>query len=431
MPPPSPSTNHDGLAGPSRRVLILATYFPKPGNEAMGTWAMSQAQALMRQGCDVTVVSPSPWLPRPLGHLPGGRLARMRSWATCPPAHDWGSLRAHYPRWLWYHVDPFRRWSRPNPAPQLELGWRSGQRAFKRLVEEIEPDLIYAHHVTISGYLALKLRRHNGVPYVLIEHDHGEIADCERFPERRRLYQEVIDSAQAVIAVASPMEAELRRLFPAARVRVVHNAADPFEPSRLDVPRPPETRGRIVVFSAAHLYHRKGMPVLIEAFARIADRHPGAVLRIVGDGEDRPAVDRAAAVAGLGDRLQLLGRAPHRTVLQEMAWADVFALIGWDEPHAIAYMEAMAAGKPVVWADDGGINDILKDGVHGYAVPPRDAGAAAQALDRLLGDEAGRRQMGEAGRELLEERYTWDANARALIGVFEQTADRVAAPAPA
>jgi glycosyltransferase involved in cell wall biosynthesis len=182
-----------------------------------------------------------------------------------------------------------------------------------------------------------------------------------------------------------------------------------------------------VVFTAAHLYYRKGVPLLIDAFARIADRHPDAVLRIVGDGEDREAVTEAAARAGLGDRVQLLGRTQHEQVLQEMAWADLFALVGWDEPHAIAHMEAMASGLPVLCADDGGIMDIFEDGTHGYAVRPHDTEAAAAGLDRLLSDAPGRERMGAQARALVEESHTWDAHALRLMEVFETALGRRAA----
>lgn len=416
------------------RVLMLATFFPKPGNRLMGTWALAPAQALLRNDVDITVVSPTGWVPRHLNRVPG--LERLGSWADSPQAFDWDGLRAEYPRWLWYahRTGGLGAWARRRPLPQLTLGWRSIRAALERAVREHQPDVIYAHHASISGYLALQVHRATGVPYVVIEHDHGEIADCARYPARFALYDEVIGSAAGVVTVATPMRDALTSLFPRARAHVVHNAAELPEPALSDVPRPRELDGRVVVLTAAHLYERKAVPLLVDAFARIADRHPTAVLRIAGDGEDREAVERAVGAAGLGDRIHVLGRTPHAQVIQEMAWADVFALVGWDEPHAIAHMEAMAAGLPVVCADDGGIMDIFADGVHGYAVPPRNVDATAQALDRLLGDEPGRKRMGAHARALVAESHTWDEHARCLIEVFREavasSSVRAAAGAP-
>lgn len=408
------SVSRDGSAP---RILMLATYFPKPTNPLMGTWALAPAQALARQGVPITVVSPTSWVPRAATRVPG--LSGLRSWSDCPATYDWGGLAAEYPRWLWYaHQGRAHGLSRRDPRPQLEIGWRTLRPALERTLERLQPDVIYAHHSSIGGYLALQLHRSSGIPYVVIEHDHGEIADCRRYPKRRSLYAEVIASAQAVVAVATPMERELTGLFPGAPVHVVHNASDLPDPALTSVPRPDALGPGPVVFSAAHLYRRKGMPVLVDAFSRIASSHPGAVLRIAGEGEDRAEIEAVIARTGMADRVRLLGRASHDQVLQEMAWADVFALIGWDEPHAIAHMEAMASGTPVLCADDGGIMDIFEDGVHGRAVPPRDPGAAAEALDELLADDIARKRMGQAGRSLVERRHTWEAYAQDLLGVL-------------
>jgi glycosyltransferase involved in cell wall biosynthesis/peptidoglycan biosynthesis protein MviN/MurJ (putative lipid II flippase) len=400
------------------RVLVIATYFPKPNNALMGTWALAQSRALARQGVDVRVLSPTSWVPRWLARLPGTQ--RLRSWALCPSSFDWDGIQVDYPRWPWYgHSGFLAVRARPRPEGFLALAWPFIRPALLRAVEEHRPDVVFAHHASISGELARRLQHECALPYLVIEHDHGEIADCERFPRRRALYDKVLTTASAVVAVAPTMSDEIERIFPWVRVVVAYNGADPPDERLSTNPRPPETRNRLVVFSAAHLYYRKGMPLLVEAFARVADRHPEAVLRIAGDGEDRPALEAAVEASGVADRIALLGRMPHHQVLQELAWADVFALIGWDEPLAVAFLEAMAAGIPLLACDDGGLAHVVMDGTEALLVPPRDVEAAATGLDLLLRDEGLRKRMGVAGRLLADRSYTWDANAKTLISAFE------------
>ncbi|MEI8332011.1 MAG: glycosyltransferase, partial [Methanomicrobiales archaeon] len=115
---------------------------------------------------------------------------------------------------------------------------------------------------------------------------------------------------------------------------------------------------------------------MVDAFAPFAARHPEALLRIAGDGDLRPDVEARIQAHQLHGRVQLLGLVDHSTVLQEMAWSDAFILIGYDEPFATVFSEAMAAGRPIITASDGGINDVLINHVHGIAVPPRDTYAA-------------------------------------------------------
>jgi glycosyltransferase involved in cell wall biosynthesis len=398
------------------RVLFLATYFPKPGNELLGPWALKQAQALRRQGADVRVVSFSSWVPKLAAVTRGAR-----AYANCPREADWDGLHVSYPRWPIYHAGPLRRWVHRNPQLWMGLGWRVARPVLDRVVAEFKPDVVYAHHTAVNGCLAERLHRRHGLPFVVTDHDFGEIEDCRRYSRRRAVFARVAGSAFRMIAVASRMERALKDQFPGARTMTLANGTDPLAPALWETPRPPETRGKLVVFCLSAFYTRKGIPLLVRAFAPVAAKHPDAVLRIAGDGAERPLVEAAIRQTGLGDRVQLLGFIPHAQAMQEMVWADVFALTGWDEPFATVFLEAASAAKPMVWCNDGGINDVLRDQEHGFAVPPKDEGAVAAALDRLLANPSLREQLGASARQLFESKLTWDANARVMSELFRAT----------
>jgi len=198
----------------------------------------------------------------------------------------------------------------------------------------------------------------------------------------------------------------------------VHNGSDPPRAAVFSTPRPQQLQDRLIVFSACAFYERKGIPLLIRAFARIASRFPNAVLRIAGSGETGPEIEKAAADAGLGSQIELLGRLPHDQVLQQMAWADVFALPGWDEPFATAFTEALSVGCPIVYSSDGGITDVVSDGVQGIAVEPRSEASVASALETLLSNGERRREMAIAARQLFDSKMHWDHHAREMETVF-------------
>ena len=102
------------------------------------------------------------------------------------------------------------------------------------------------------------------------------------------------------------------------------------------------------------------------------------------------------------------------------AWADCFALFGWDEPFATVYLEAMAAKTPILCCSDGGICDVVKHGIHGLIVPPRDMPAAAAALDQALNAPADLRLMGENGHALVSQSLTWDIHTDRLVGMLRK-----------
>jgi glycosyltransferase involved in cell wall biosynthesis len=347
-------------------------------------------------------------------------LRRARAFAECPDVFDWGELHVEYPRWAYYPVDPVKRWSFARPKPALNIGWMSARSALLRIVDESRPDVVFAHHTAVNGYVAARIKMETGIPFVVTDHDFDEIASCERFPARYELFREVVAAASVSVLVARRMQADMDRLFPHAHTRTVYNGVDPIPFDIRTRPRPNELQGRLIFFAAGFFYERKGFPLLVEAFNVVAQRFPEAVLRIAGDGTERAEVERVIRQCKLEDRVALLGATSHSQVLQEMVWADVFSLIGWDEPFATVYLEAAAAGKPIVLASDGGFNDVLRSGVHGISVAPRDRAAAVDALLELAGDRDRREAMGRAACDLWKRRLTWDSNADQMLRVFAE-----------
>lgn len=403
---------------PSRRlrVLFLAFYFPKPDNPLMGTWALSQAQALARQDIDLLVASFTSWVPASFALTPGAK-----AYAYCPPHYTWsGSVHTRYPRWLYYPVNPFKRWAYTHPVPYLKLAWWSARQELCGLIEEFQPDVIFCHHSLPNGWVVAQLPPRFRRPFLTLDHDFNEIADCHTYPHRKAACQTVADGAWAMLAVANRMEHDIKRLFPQAHVLTHHNGIDPLPPSLLDNPRPPSLNHKKIILTCALFAERKGIPLLIEAFYQIASAHPDAVLRIIGSGDDAEKIRNTVERLHLGDRIQLLGKKPHAEVLQEMVWADCFALVGWDEPFATVYLEAMAAGLPILCCSDGGINDVIQPGVHGFTVPPKNIAATAAALDRMLTDDTRRTEMGVRANQLIHQKLTWEAKAKELLDLFEQ-----------
>lgn len=402
---------------PTLRVLFLSSYFPKPGNPFMGTWALVQGQGLRSAGVDITVVSLTSWVPRFVG-----RLGKAKAWALCPPRHDWDGLPVQYPRWLFYQVGRLKALGYRHPLPMLGLGWLSVRGRLKRIVNEFQPDVIFAHHTGVNGYIAERLHRLYGIPYVVTDHAFEEITDCARMPGRKAMFERVVRHAHTMISVADRMRDDMLRLFPHAHAQTVHNGVELPPAALLSTPRPAELQDRQVVLSVGLMYERKAFPLLVKAFAQVAAGHPQAMLRIIGDGATRTETEAAIRETGMQERVQILGFKPRQQVLQEMAWCDCFALIGWDEPFATVFIEAMALGKPIITADDGGINDVVRDKVHGLVIPPHDVEAAARALDALLASPERCAAMGKAARQLVEQNLTWKANAHAMIDIFRQAA---------
>ncbi len=139
------------------------------------------------------------------------------------------------------------------------------------------------------------------------------------------------------------------------------------------------------------------------------------MLVIAGAGRDRRRLEQRAATAGLGDRVRFLGRVPDAVLPALYAAADVFAMPCRDrwggleaEGYGIVFVEAAAAGVPVVAGRSGGSAEAVVDGVTGLVVDGRSVGAVGAALRDLLADEARRVAMGVAARRRAEESLSYD-----------------------
>lgn len=402
------------------RILFFASFFPKPDNPWMGTWALTQAQALARQEIELLVVSCTSWLPSFLAATPGAK-----AYANCPAEYIWsGNVRVLYPRWLYYPISPVRQWAYRNPEPYLQVAWWSARQELCRLVEQFQPDILFCHHSLPNSWIVTHLPSHLQKPIITLDHDFDEIEDANLYPQRKSAMQVVADRAWAMLSVSQRMQTSLKRLFPDTQILTQHNGIDPLAARFFQKQRPDSLNGKTVILTCALFAERKGMPLLVEAFSQIADKYPDAILRIVGSGSEEEKIRSTITRFKLFDQVQMVGKLPHSEVLQEMVWADCFALVGWDEPFATVYLEAMAAGKPIICCDDGGINDVVQDGIHGYTVPPRNLSATADALERMLSNEVERQEMGQNAQRLILATLTWDAKTKDLIKLFEQAVEQ-------
>lgn len=131
---------------------------------------------------------------------------------------------------------------------------------------------------------------------------------------------------------------------------------------------------------------------------------PRAHLAVVGDGEDRPALQRLASHLGLADRVHFCGwRSDIPSVMSDL---DIVALSSRNEGTPVSLIEASAASRPVVATDVGGVKSAIRNGYSGLLVPPTDARALAEALNKLIETPHLRASMGSNGRATVRKEFS-------------------------
>ncbi|PYC86923.1 glycogen synthase [Streptomyces tateyamensis] len=310
-------------------------------------------------------------------------------------------------------------------------------------------DLVHSHtwYANAAGQLAKLL---HGVPHVMTMHSLEPLRPWKAeqlgggYALSSWLERSAAEAADALIAVSGAMREDILRAYPAVdpeRVHVIHNGID-SETYRADLRVDALERfgidpSRPMVLFVGRVTRQKGLPHLLRAAFEL---RPQAQLVLCCGQPDTPEI--AAEVAGLVDELsrardgviRIDGMLDPASVRQLLTHAAVFVCPSLYEPMGIVNLEAMACGTAVVATRVGGIPEVVVDGGTGLLVPyragedgtgePADpaelAGGLAAAVNRMLDDPDLAEQYGRAGRQRVEQQFSWTGVAERTLRVYEK-----------
>jgi glycosyltransferase involved in cell wall biosynthesis len=218
----------------------------------------------------------------------------------------------------------------------------------------------------------------------------------------RMAFRHLYHRADAVVALSAGVAEALRHLDPrmSSRLRVIPNAAldqDVLAGAHTPAPREGLRPGERLLVACGRLTEQKGYPDLLRALVRVREQQP-ARLWVLGEGPDRPQLERLRSQLGLDDVVEFLGFCANPYA--RMAAADVFVLSSLWEGFGNVIVEAMAAGAPVVVTDcPYGPAEIVEPGTSGLLSPVADPAALAQNILRVLQDDSLRTRLIRGGQE--------------------------------
>jgi glycosyltransferase involved in cell wall biosynthesis len=273
--------------------------------------------------------------------------------------------------------------------------------------------LTYHCYYRKPDWLGPVVTRALGLPYVLVEASHAPRRAQGPTRLGHRAVERALAAADLVLTVNPRDVAGVKaRLRPGAHQRWLPPFIDtaPFRP-QASANDPP------VLLSVGMMRTRDKLEsyrVLAQAFGRLKDRAWRALL--VGDGPARPEVEKL--MAPFGERVRFGGALPHDKLPAVYASADLYLWPAINEAYGMAFLEAQAAGLPVVAGRTGGVPAVVADGIAGLLTPVGDAGAFAAAVGRLLDDPAERLRMAKAARARIVAHHDERAACRALASAL-------------
>ncbi len=394
------------------KIVMLASSYPRAEGDTAAIFLRYLAQALVRRGLDVTVLTPA--------EGSGGvsveeevRVHRVRYF----PAHwqklAYGSgimpnLRRN--PWLWLQVPFF-------------VGAMSA--ALLRLVRSRRPDLVHAHWLLPQGLIALPAKYVFRIP--VISTAHGTDAFALRGNASRMLKRLVVTKSDAWTSNTAATSAAVEGNGTLGRLCVIPMGVDLGKFSNGDRAglRGEFGEQELVLLFVGRLVDSKGCHDLLRAFAMLPPvLRARTRLWFVGDGDQRMALERDAASLPDGGRVRFWGAIDHGRLPDFYAAADLVAVPSRDiEGQSVVLLEAFAAARCVVAARTGGIGLVVEDECTGKLVEPGEPARLAQAIEVLLMDGALRARLAANARRQAED-YGWDKIAARFEGLYRRTIAR-------
>lgn len=382
-------------------LLTITTLFANPVQPVHGAFVVARLEKLLASGeFQGEVIAPVPWLPPSIRYPSLGALARV------PRVRRWGNVTVHHPRYL--VVPKIGMTLTPRT-----LFWTLRRTLEKLLAEGRRFDLIDAHYFYPDGVAAVRLARHFGIPVTVTARG----TDLNLIPEYRiprRMICEAAARADGLITVCQALKDRLVELGTAPeRVTVLRNGVDLelFKTMDRDKVRASLGLTRRTLGSVGWLIERKGHHHAIRALGGL----PGTDLLIVGEGPERAALERLAAIEGVRERVRFLGRIEQNRLPEIYNALDALVLASSREGWANVLLEAMACGTPVVASAVWGTPEVVAAPDAGVLMKTLDSQGVIEGVTRLFvacPDRAATRRYAEG--------FSWDSTTQGQLALFRK-----------
>ena len=385
------------------RLLTFSTLFPNGMQPNHGIFVQNRLRHLVASGEVVsTVVAPVPYFP-----FTSSRFGAWAKHAAVPRLEQRHGLTIHHPR---YAVIPKIGM---NAAPWLL--YRAALPYISRLIAAgARFDAIDAHYFYPDGVAAVWLGQKLNLPVVVTARG-TDVNLIPQYPRPRRMLQQAIAGAAAVVGVSSALRDVLLELGaqPEKAVTLRNGVeTDVFQPlPNRDALRAKLGLTRKTLISVGYLIDRKGHHRTIEAMKQL----PEFELIIAGEGPDRAKLQAQIDQGGLSDRVRLLGSRPHADLPALYNAADAMVLASSREGWANVLLESMACGTPVVASNIWGNPEVVQTRDAGVIYDPNTPAGIVAGVRDLFANPPTR-----AATRSYAEPFSWDETTAGQLALFRK-----------
>jgi glycosyltransferase involved in cell wall biosynthesis len=226
-----------------------------------------------------------------------------------------------------------------------------------------------------------------------------------------------LKNSDAVIAVSHEMQSELHQMGVQKKTQTQYILPNGVSENAQNGQYTEGGNNPNLLIFVGRLDRIKGIFNLIKAM-KLVDKNVQLVM--IGDGNDRLELEKLIHTEGVAERVKLVGSQSNDLVLQWIKRGFALVLSSFHETQGIVLLEANACGKPVAAANVGGVPEVVSHEVNGLLFDPHDIQSMAAAINRLYQNPELARKLGEKGRQIVAEKFSWTKIAADTEGVYEQ-----------
>jgi glycosyltransferase involved in cell wall biosynthesis len=384
------------------KILFLTHNFPRFDGDLPGSFLLRLASALGNEGVDVKVVAPAAPGLAETAKFNGTGVERFHYAPTRYETLAYTGNMAEQVRDSW-------------SARFTMLGFLGAEfRSAVRARREQQPDIVHAHWWFPSGLVGTWLSKLSHTPLVTTLHG-SDVRIARSVSVSRPAFRHVLKSSVATTAVSRWLAHEAQSLVSAAApvVAPMPVATDLFTPGG-------QRRTNTLLF-VGKLSKQKGLDQLLHALARLAG---DVTLDVVGDGDERQALETLARELGVAARVKWHGSQTQAALVSFYRSASALVVPSADEGLGLVAVEALLCETPVVAFESGGFPDVVQHERTGLLVNERSPEALAASISDVLGRGDRGQALGAAGRMHALSTFAPESAARRYIDIYRDAIER-------
>jgi glycosyltransferase involved in cell wall biosynthesis len=297
-------------------------------------------------------------------------------------------------------------------------------RKLQYLFKKNEIDIVNLHYVGFLAPSLLLLSFFYKFSLVVLLSGSDVIDEQKLFRHKRNgfIFKYITHKANFIISCAKSLLEEAIKKAPHIKSKssVIYNGV---EASQFNITTK-YIHSRPFIFSVGSFSHYKGQDILLMALKEVNEQYKNIDLIIAGEGSAIQACQDLASLLKIQDNVIFLGLVQdHKRLIELLNGCEFFVLPSRYESFSIANLEAMAAGKAVIVTDVGGMSEIIKDGINGIVVKPKDVEGLTNAMLALIENHNLRNTLSQNAKETVRN-YVWENLADQYVQVYQKVLSR-------